>query len=220
MKPAYDNIIWDWNGTLLDDVELCIQTVNDILKDYDLGPLDRSTYLEIFDFPVQDYYERAGMDFAAVSFEAVSARFCQSFEENLHRASLFAEAPGSLTQLKTQGYRQFVLTSTEQSAIARMVMAYGVQDFFDGLYGLSDGLAKGKADAGKRMMHGCALEAGRTILVGDTVHDWEVAQALGIDCVLVATGLHSHDRLSRLGAPVVTALAEAQQIINAGALSS
>jgi phosphoglycolate phosphatase len=52
----YQNIIWDWNGTLLDDVMLAINVVNEILRDHDKQALTHERYLEIFDFPVKHYY--------------------------------------------------------------------------------------------------------------------------------------------------------------------
>ena len=71
----YETILWAWNGTLLDDVELALSVANNILTDHGVEPLMREHYTQIFDFPVQRYYERAGLDFSTLSFEAVSEIF-------------------------------------------------------------------------------------------------------------------------------------------------
>ena len=62
-------IIWDWNGTLLDDVELCINSMNLLLKERNLQALTIDRYREIFTFPVKEYYQKAGFNFKTENFE-------------------------------------------------------------------------------------------------------------------------------------------------------
>ena len=54
----YDTIIWDWNGTLLNDVDMCINCMNQLLQPRNIALLDHKKYQEVFTFPVQDYYEK------------------------------------------------------------------------------------------------------------------------------------------------------------------
>ena len=60
----YKHILWDWNGTLLDDMWLCVESLNRILKKRERPPLDEKTYKETFSFPVKKYYETLGFDFS------------------------------------------------------------------------------------------------------------------------------------------------------------
>jgi phosphoglycolate phosphatase len=85
----YDTVIWDWNGTLLDDVALSLSIVNELLFEHNLPRLSRERYGEIFDFPVRLYYERAGLDLTLVNFETISGEFCSRFEARLKSAPLF-----------------------------------------------------------------------------------------------------------------------------------
>ncbi len=198
----YHSIIWDWNGTLLDDVELAVAVVNDILLDHRLEELTTERYRKIFDFPVQLYYERAGMDFSELSFESISERFCLAFEKNIDTAQLFRDVPNSLTQIRQAGIEQYVLSATEHEALLRMVSGFGIASTFDGIRGMPDGLAREKAGIGQALIDTHDIDVSKTLMVGDTRHDWEVAETLGIDCVLVATGHHSYERLTTLGCPV------------------
>ncbi len=62
-------IVWDWNGTLLNDVDLCFSCINRLLVSHDLKPLDTlSQYREVFTFPIEDYYKRVGFDFDKIPF--------------------------------------------------------------------------------------------------------------------------------------------------------
>jgi phosphoglycolate phosphatase len=65
----FDSIIWDWNGTLLNDVEVAINSINRLLYDRNLVPLTLERYLDVFTFPVQDYYEVIGFDLINEPFE-------------------------------------------------------------------------------------------------------------------------------------------------------
>ena len=73
----YKHIIWDWNGTLLNDVDYSKNIINNILSDNDLPKLSLQKYREIFTFPVQDYYVAAGLDFSKTSFEILVRKYIE-----------------------------------------------------------------------------------------------------------------------------------------------
>ena len=204
----YDAIIWDWNGTLLDDIDLCIDIANELLSAHRLPVLTWERYREIFDFPVSLYWERAGLDLDCVDFVALSREFCGRFEERLDETRLFPEALPVIEEVAGLGIEQFILSNTEHGSLLDMLRAKSVHDRFAGVQGMQDTLARGKQAGGRNLMALHCLRPERTLLVGDTSHDFDVAAELGIDCVLVSTGHHSHDRLSALECNVLRSLDE------------
>jgi phosphoglycolate phosphatase len=202
----YDSIIWDWNGTLLDDVALALNVVNELFVEYGVPALTTNRYREIFDFPVRLYYERAGLDLQRHDFNEISEKFCARFEERLHMADLFPDVPPVLHSIRDSGARQFVLSSTEHNALQRMMYRYGLGGIFEATQGLGDTLASGKVSAGRELVDRYKIDAGRTVMIGDTSHDAEVARTLGIDCLLLTSGHHSPERLSTLGLPTFPSL--------------
>lgn len=196
-------IVWDWNGTLLDDLELSVEIVNGLLDEHRLPPLTPARYRDLFDVPVHLYWERAGLDLARVDFAALSAEFCRRFEAGLDRARVFPDAPRLLAELRRSGKAQLLLSSTEERSLRRMVRAFGLAEAFDAIRGMPDTQARGKAHEGAALLRAAGVDRGRTVLVGDTAHDAEVARALEIECVLIATGHHTRERLEPLGWPVV-----------------
>ncbi|MCJ7554278.1 MAG: HAD family hydrolase, partial [Ignavibacteriaceae bacterium] len=74
------HIIWDWNGTLFNDVVLCKDIMNNILKRFDLPLLSLEKYREVFTFPVEDYYKKAGLDFNITPFEILGKDFMDEYE--------------------------------------------------------------------------------------------------------------------------------------------
>ena len=59
----YNHIIWDWNGTLLNDRWLCVEAINQALNKRNLPMLTEGKYKDVFSFPVEDYYKKVGFDY-------------------------------------------------------------------------------------------------------------------------------------------------------------
>ena len=77
----YKHIIWDWNGTLLDDAWLCREIMNEQLDEQNLPQISMQHYADIFRFPVKDYYKAVGFDFEKTSFETLSDAFIEQYEK-------------------------------------------------------------------------------------------------------------------------------------------
>jgi phosphoglycolate phosphatase len=69
------HIIWDWNGTLLDDVDEVVEVTSQMLVDHGLQPVTHEQYRAVFCFPISQYYRRLGFDFERAPFETLSDQF-------------------------------------------------------------------------------------------------------------------------------------------------
>lgn len=204
----FKSIIWDWNGTLLDDVGIAIDSMNQLLTSRSLLPLTLSQYLDVFTFPVQDYYQKVGFDLEKEPFEVPALQFIEIYNRAVTNCALHKEVVPLLEHLEDLGCRQFILSAMEQQQLEKTVSDCGISHFFEDLYGLTDHYAFSKTENGKSLIRLKGLEPGQTLLVGDTIHDYEVAQAIGCDCLLVANGHQSKKRLLGSGAKVVDSLNE------------
>ena len=81
----YKHIIWDWNGTLLDDTWLCVEGINDSLKKRSLQTITKEIYRKVFSFPVEDYYKRLGFDFKKEPFEVAGDEFVAYYAKSFHK---------------------------------------------------------------------------------------------------------------------------------------
>ncbi len=215
-RGKYKHIIWDWNGTLLDDVDLVIDAMNKLLRRRELSLLNRELYKNIFTFPVRDYYARLGFDFAAEPYEQLADEFIAEInsDEYHSRYRLFPEAKGILEQIKALGLSQSILSASAEDKLREMIHAFGLGGYFQAVNGLGDHYAHGKLEAGKQCLLDLGINKGaEVLLIGDTAHDFEVAAALGCDCLLVAGGHQSYARLRRLKAGLVNSLAEAAALL-------
>ena len=187
-RSPYRHVIWDWNGTLLDDLDLCIDIMNGLLRRRGLPRMDRARYHAVFDFPVHAYYERLGFDFRRDPFEELSVEFIAGYEARRHEGRLQPGAREVLAALQAAGVPQSVLSAYRGETLREIVGHFGLTPFFVRLTGLDNIYAHSKTELGRAWVAELGLPGSDILMIGDTLHDLEVAEALGVDCVLVATG--------------------------------
>ena len=126
------------------------------------------------------------------------------------------EAPlviGVVDAFRAAGLRQVILSASPVPTLTRQAGERHVTGYFDRLLGLGDIYAKSKVELGQRFMQEEGIDPARAVMIGDSVHDFEVAQAMGTACVLQCSGHQNRQTLAATGAPVVEGLREAAQLI-------
>lgn len=204
--PRYRHIIWDWNGTLLDDVDYSIGVMNALLRRRGLPEMDRARYHEVFDFPVKLYYSRLGFDSARDDFHSLSVEFISGYDERRWDCALHRATRPTLEAARRAGATQSILSAYRDETLREIVGHFGLTEFFRELAGLDNIYAHSKVELGRRQLERLALPTADIVMVGDTLHDLEVARELGIACVLVAAGHHSAEKLRRHHDRVVESL--------------
>lgn len=212
MKPSL--VIWDWNGTLLDDVALCNNCLNELLSEYGYSQqYDADAYREIFDFPIIDYYRHAGFDFTRHPFEELAERYMEIYLPRAEHCGLCPGAKTALTALKNAGVQQIILSASEQPTLEKQVKEQGLSDFFDKLLGQNDIYGHSKKQTGLAFMKENNIDPSHIVFVGDTLHDCEVASSMGVKCVLSAAGHQSRRRLNTANALVIDTLEELPAVL-------
>lgn len=210
---TYAHIIWDWNGTLLDDLNLCLEIINNLLSKNHLPAVSRDNYLAIFGFPVQDYYQNIGFDFEKESFEVVSTEFISAYEKGRPNCLLMSGAQETLEWFLSSGYTQSILSASKQAYLNKAVLDYGIKDYFISINGLDNHHAAGKFDLAKEFMIDQNLASNTILLIGDTLHDAEIAASLGVDCWLIPNGHQDRQRLESAGVPILDSLSDLSTFI-------
>ncbi len=209
MDSKIDLVFWDWNGTLLDDARYTLGCLNWLLahngypQQYGLA-----AYREVFDFPIEDYYARAGFDFARHPFPVLAQQFMDRYNAGVHACGVTPQAVPALHALQAAGKRQVILSASRRDYLIEQVAQRGLNGYFDELLGLSDIYGASKVQLGLDWLRASGLSPARCVMVGDTTHDAAVAAALGTQCILVTTGHQSRARLEAACAAVVDGLDE------------
>ena len=204
----YTHIIWDWNGTLLDDAWLCVDVMNGMLNSRGLPLKTVDEYRELFDFPVRDYYVKLGYDFEKEPFDEVGTEFIERYNKRQNETSLHAEVLEVLSCLANHGFSQNILSAREHNELVSETKKLGVAGYFERIRGLDDHYAHGKTDIGLKLIKELSEANNKVLFIGDTRHDAEVAIEIGIDCILIPHGHQSEQRLLKLGFPLIHSLNE------------
>ena len=206
-------IIWDWNGTLLNDVESCIVAMNKLLTRRNLPNINIDTYRKIFGFPVQAYYEKLGFDFQKESFDIPAMEFIDEYMKLVPHCPLFQDSIELLNWFDQNNYKQLILSAMEHEKLNELLIQKNIKRYFNNVAGLNHDYATSKIEIGYELIYEEGILPSLCCIIGDTTHDYEVANALGCECVLVCQGHQSKERLQKTGAPVLNNLWELKDFI-------
>lgn len=201
----YDYIIWDFNGTLLDDVVTGIRSVNTLLFERGLDVIANvEQYRSVFRFPIIEYYKALGFDFDREPYEELAPKWVKLYLENVKTAGLYCDVKQTLDFVAEQGVKQTVLSATELSMLKGQLESLEIAHYFEEVLGLDNIHAGSKLSLAYDWR---ARHADATVLfVGDTDHDVQTANAMGADCVLVSRGHQSWEYLHTMGVEVFETL--------------
>ena len=208
----YDHVIWDFNGTLLDDVETGIRSVNTLLVERGLATVDSvEHYRRVFRFPIIDYYRSLGFDFDKEPYEVLAPKWVELYLENVKTAALYGDVIQTLEFIRSQGISQTVLSATELSMLKGQLSSLGIDGYFEEVLGLDNIHAGSKLNLAYDWRQKHSKE--RVLFIGDTDHDAVTASALEADCVLVCRGHQSKEHLLTTGAMVTDDLCMIQNML-------
>lgn len=197
----------------MDDAGICVRVLNELLADWGRGPVSLEDYRAEFGFPVKDYYRRLGFPLEQKEFETVSQRFIKRYYELFEEARLHLGVADLIEELGESGVTHSVLSASKQEHLEHAVNALRITHHFEALIGISNIFAHGKLEEGRRWVAEMPWRKEEVLLIGDTLHDHEVAGALGIPCILLAHGHYSPDRLRESGAEVCENLDELRALL-------
>lgn len=197
----YTQIFWDFNGTIFDDLDLGIRTVNTLLRRRGLPTLDSvEIYHSLFGFPVQDYYEKIGLWHKGEDFSPVAHEWMDQYRSEEKTAPVRAGMIEVLDAIRALGIPQGLLSATETEMLREQITYLGIVDYFSPLLGRDDIYAASKSGLAARYRE--AYPDARVLMIGDTSHDLDTARAGGFDCILICGGHESEDNLRKNGVPV------------------
>ncbi len=198
------NIFFDFNGTLLDDVQLTFNIENELAIKYGVPTFSMETYLNIFCFPVKDYYIKVGFDLDKIDFDILSKEFMNEFYKRFKtETKLYDGLIPFLTRLKSDGYKLYVVSATKHEDLIKQLKEKGIDMFFDDFIGSNNIQGKGKIDYALDFVKERNIDVKESVFVGDTIHDYEVGKALNMEVILVTFGHNSKELLSTVSKNLV-----------------
>jgi len=209
----YKTVLWDWNGTLINDAWLSVAVNNELLAKRGMPPVSLEDYRKAFDFPVINYYIKLGFDLEAEPFERIAEEYIILYEKRRFECSLQEGANEVLDRFSALGICQNILSASHIESLKPFVDHYQLTPYFTQILGLDNHYAASKVQIGLDWLKKTTVKPQEILLIGDTLHDCEVAQALGADCIVVACGHQDESRLRSSGARVLSSLQELKDLL-------
>ena len=212
----YDHIAWDFNGTILDDVQSGVSATNILLARRGLPQIESlEYYYSIFCFPIVRYYERLGFDFTKESYDDIALEWVVEYRRLMEKSPLRSGVLPLMQAFSERGIPQTVLSASEEGLLREQIASLGILPYLEGIYGRADHSGEDKVALVLSFLEKRC--PGRTLFIGDTDHDAACARAAGFDCVLIAGGNQSKARLACCGVPVYDSLEDLRQALFGGA---
>ena len=189
-------MIFDFNGTIIDDVMLGVYCINELCARYlDRKPLDKEEYTHVFTFPVKHYYERVGFDFSVQDWDEVANAWVKMYNAHRDLYHLYSGVIERLRKNREESIENVLLSATEQGMLEDQLAELGIREYFDTVLGTSDIYARSKVPVIQNFMKG--RDPKECLLVGDTLHDLDVAKSVEVPCILIANGHQARDVLEK-----------------------
>ncbi|MBR3423568.1 MAG: HAD family hydrolase [Clostridia bacterium] len=208
----YDAVIWDYNGTLADDVEASLFASNEIIVRHGKEPITMEQYYEYLDYPISRFWEHV-FDLGEFPMAKIGEEYYKAYPKYFR--GLCDGAAKLVFKLHRAGVVQMILTSAHPRLIGETLREAGIEDCFEAISSSSDLLAGSKIDRGVAWLEKSGIAPGRAVTVGDTLHDYDAARTMGTDCILCSFGHQSKKQLLTAGVPVVDAFGGIERYLKA-----
>ena len=207
------HVIWDWNGTLIDDVDLCVDILNRVLIFYQKPTLTVSQYREFFFFPVSEFYQVLGLPSHGPEYDKLANDYISLYRKRFTECNLHKGALITIQYLHSIGVSQSILTAGMQADIEKFAFHYNITGYFQSIDGANNTYAKGKLDRIITHFQKLRLDPSEVILVGDTLHDWEISKHINCQVYLFSKGHINEKRLSEAKAPILNSLTDLKNLV-------
>jgi phosphoglycolate phosphatase len=209
----YKYIVFDFNGTIIDDVQLCLDLLNEMLEVEHLPLVSYSRYKEIFTFPIIEYYKKAGFTFENRSFKEMSEWFVKKYQPASYKCNLYPNIREEIASLKERGYKVILLSASQIDNLKEQTDRFNITSLFDKILGIDNIEAKSKLEIAKKYFEKENINMKECLFIGDSTHDYEVGHTLGGDVLLVTYGHQSKEVLSSCNVPLIDSILEVEKYL-------
>ena len=209
----YKNIIWDWNGTIIDDTAVAFEATNILLKKYGYPTISLEFYRDNIDTPVVNFYKKI-FDLSKQSMETLDKEWGVLYNKLSKKTGLHKDVVKALDYFRKENCRQIILSAFKTAEITKYAESLNVKHYFVDILGTEGIAMESKAVRGKRYFQENYFDLKETLYIGDTLHDYETAQQLEIDCILVSCGQQSPRQLNKCDTTVYNSFTEFNTMFN------
>ena len=208
----YEYLVLDFNGTIIDDVDLCLNILNHLLEERNYKKVSLEEYKHIFTFPIKKYYINAGFDLEKYSFTSISNEFISLYQKASLNCKLYEGINELIDKCNNNRIKVVLLSASQIDNLKEQTDHFGLSEKFEAILGTSTIEAASKVESGKNYFKD--KQDKKILFVGDTTHDAEVASAIGADALLITHGHQARDILLKANPlKVINSFKEVEDIL-------
>ena len=205
-------VLWDWNGTLIADVPHVVRINNVVFRSYGYRDTTEEEYRALFRFPVKDYYLDYGV--TEEDFQAIAREWNELYVKGFAEVPLAPHVAETVKRFQKAGFRQVILSASQVDQLRAQVVRFPELDgIFEEVLGIGDVYASSKVQLAKDYLARSGIDPSDAVFIGDTNHDAEVAQAIGVRCLLISGGHQTDEVLMKANATVLKSLQDVYDIL-------
>lgn len=208
----YKNILWDWNGTILNDTPVAFEATNILLERYGYPTITLKYYRDNIDTPIVNFYSKI-FDLNKHDIQMLDEEWGVLYNQLSDKIGLHKDVEELLHFFVDENCRQVVLSAFRTEVITKYARKFSVEEYFEDILGTQNIVMESKTIRGRRYMTEHKFAPEQTLYIGDTVHDCDTALALCVDCVLFSGGQQSPKLLQQCGVPVFDSFSEIKKYI-------
>ncbi len=204
-------VLWDFNGTVMDDMGAAVGAVNAMQARRGLPLIDEEWYTLHLVMPLERFYSGIGFDMQKERIEEVSEEFqveCRKFPR-----PVFPEVMEALERFRRRGLRQLLFSSLHHDILTKQAEERQISAYFEEIVGRQDRTLGGKEKAAEAYFKAHGLKAEEVLVVGDLTTDYDMAAYLGCPCALIHKGHQHRDILSKTGAYILNDASELDSLM-------
>ncbi len=186
---SWKYILWDWNGTILDDFNYNYNIINTLLAAKNLPPVSVEKYRTVFCFPIQEFYRKIGFNCETTEYYRLVADYQQAYEANINKIKLTKGIYETIKMLHSLEIKQIIFSSCNKITIQHQLPLYNdLALYIDEIVAQDNDLAVGKESLAIRWGEKTKISWKDVLVIGDTYYDQEIANNLGCECILISSG--------------------------------
>ena len=196
LAPAYDLIVFDWDGTLMDSTAIIASSLQAACRDVGIAEPTRADALYVIGLNLADTFRHVAPGLDPEGQRQLAERYRHHFLARESEMPLYDGVREMISGLHADGRRLAVATGKARRGLDRVLDATGLRPYFEATRCADEGFAKPHPGMLLMLLDITGVDPGRALMVGDTTHDLELAANAGVDAVAVSYGAHPEDLLT------------------------
>ncbi len=198
MKNRFDLIIFDWDGTLANSIDWIVHCIQSAAEHHDCPIPEPQAVKDIIGLSIENAIKTLFPGVDGDTRQKMAALYSQTFfSKQIGPADLFPGVHEMLRRLKQDGYRLAVATGKKSSGLAQAIEGTGVADLFCTTRCSDQTASKPNPLMLNEIIAELGIDRQRTLMVGDSVHDLQMALNADVSAIGVTCGAHSTETLQR-----------------------